>query len=127
MAAVQKRSLTRLSAISSDRPRYRGLFLGPSFLAVSLGLTIPLGFGGSTVLFKRPIAFSLSILPTVSPSINHLCPVIMSFMRVASRRLPLTTRKLIPAVESPLQRRFASTQTSNAPQDVKSQAKVGGL
>lgn len=46
----------------------------------------------------------------------------MATSRVAWRRL--AARKLVPAVESPLQRRFAGTQTSNAPQDVKAQAKV---
>ncbi|KAK1147976.1 acetylornithine aminotransferase [Aspergillus melleus] len=46
----------------------------------------------------------------------------MSFIRVASRRMPLA-RKLVPSIESPLQRRFASTQTSNVSQDVKAQAK----
>ncbi|KAE8393585.1 pyridoxal phosphate-dependent transferase [Aspergillus alliaceus] len=43
----------------------------------------------------------------------------MAFIRVASRRLPLA-RKLVPVIESPLQRRFAS---ATAIQDVKSQTK----
>lgn len=46
----------------------------------------------------------------------------MAAPRVAWRRL--AARKLVPAFESPLQRRFVTTQTSNAPQDVKAQAKV---
>ncbi|KAI9042831.1 acetylornithine transaminase [Aspergillus affinis] len=36
--------------------------------------------------------------------------------------MPLA-RKLVPSIESPLQRRFASTQTPNVSQDVKTQAK----
>lgn len=45
----------------------------------------------------------------------------MSALRVAARRLPRASR-LVQAVESPIQRRFAVT--SNAPQDVKKQAQV---
>ncbi|QMW30119.1 pyridoxal phosphate-dependent transferase [Aspergillus flavus] len=44
----------------------------------------------------------------------------MAFVRVASRRLPLA-RKLVPAIESPLQRRFASAATGP---NVKTQAKT---
>ncbi|KAB8278530.1 pyridoxal phosphate-dependent transferase [Aspergillus minisclerotigenes] len=44
----------------------------------------------------------------------------MAFVRVASRRLPLA-RKLVPAIESPLQRRFASAATGT---NVKTQAKT---
>lgn len=33
----------------------------------------------------------------------------MAAMRLVSRRVPLA-RKLVPAIESPVQRRFASTQ-----------------
>lgn len=51
----------------------------------------------------------------------------MSALRVAARRLPRATR-LVPSVESPVQRRFAATatatSTSNAPQDVKRQVQV---
>jgi hypothetical protein len=54
----------------------------------------------------------------------------MIFMRVASRRLPLTKR-LVPGFQSSVQQRFASaaagTQTSNAPQDVKAQVTVGHM
>ena len=45
----------------------------------------------------------------------------MSALRVAARRLPRVPR-FVPAIESPVQRRFATT--SNAPQNVKSQVKV---
>ncbi|KAI9934939.1 hypothetical protein ASPWEDRAFT_140138 [Aspergillus wentii DTO 134E9] len=45
----------------------------------------------------------------------------MSFLRVASRRMPLAKR-VIPSIESPIQRRFASVAT-NIPQDVKKQVK----
>jgi hypothetical protein len=45
----------------------------------------------------------------------------MSALRVAARRLPRAS-KFVPALESPVQRRFATT--SNAPQNVKSQVKV---
>ncbi|KAB8218266.1 pyridoxal phosphate-dependent transferase [Aspergillus novoparasiticus] len=44
----------------------------------------------------------------------------MAFVRVASRRLPLA-RKLVPAIESPLQRRFASAATGP---NAKTQAKT---
>ena len=49
----------------------------------------------------------------------------MSALRVAARRLPRATR-LVPSLESPVQRRFAATATatSNAPQDVKRQVQV---
>lgn len=54
----------------------------------------------------------------------------MTFMRVASRRLPLTKR-LVPVFQSPVQQRFASaaagTQTSNAPEDVQAQVTVGHM
>lgn len=46
---------------------------------------------------------------------------VMSALRVAARRLPRASR-LVPSVESPIQRRFAAT--SNVPQDVKKQAQV---
>lgn len=45
----------------------------------------------------------------------------MSALRVAARRLPRAS-KFVPAFESPVQRRFATTAT--APQNVKSQVKV---
>lgn len=45
----------------------------------------------------------------------------MSAIRVAARRLPRVS-KLVPTVESPIQRRFAAT--SNAPQDVQKQVQV---
>ncbi|CAG8259619.1 unnamed protein product [Penicillium nalgiovense] len=44
----------------------------------------------------------------------------MSALRMAARRLP-RVHKFVPAIESPVQRRFATT--SNAPQNVKSQVK----
>lgn len=47
--------------------------------------------------------------------------LVMSTLRVAARRLPRASR-LVPSVESPVQRRFAAT--SNVPQDVKKQAQV---
>jgi hypothetical protein len=54
----------------------------------------------------------------------------MTFMRLASRRLPLTKR-LVPGFQSPIQQRFASAaaeiQTSNAPEDVKAQVTVGHM
>lgn len=63
-------------------------------------------------------SFSLYFLFSISffYLLVYRCSVTMASMRLASRRLPLA-RKLVPAIESPLQRRF-STQT------VKS--KVGG-
>jgi acetylornithine aminotransferase len=45
----------------------------------------------------------------------------MSAIRLAARRLPRAS-KFVPAFDSPVQRRLAST--SNAPQNVKDQAKV---
>lgn len=45
----------------------------------------------------------------------------MSALRVAARRLPRASR-LVPSIESPIQRRFAAT--SNVPQDVKAQIQV---
>lgn len=51
----------------------------------------------------------------------------MSALRVAARRLPRATR-LVPSLESPVQRRFAATATatatSNAPQNTKRQVQV---
>lgn len=49
----------------------------------------------------------------------------MSALRVAARRLPRATR-LVPFLESPVQRRFAATATatSNTPQNVKRQVQV---
>lgn len=46
----------------------------------------------------------------------------MSALRMAARRLPRAS-KFVSALESPVQRRFATT--SNAPQNAKSQVKVG--
>jgi acetylornithine aminotransferase len=46
----------------------------------------------------------------------------MATSRLAWRRL--AARKLVPAFESPVQRRFAGTQASNVPNDMKAQAKV---
>lgn len=47
----------------------------------------------------------------------------MSALRVAARRLP-HVNQLVASTAFPLQRRFAATATSNAPQDVKAQVKV---
>lgn len=47
----------------------------------------------------------------------------MSALRLAARRLPRAS-KLVASVESPLQRRFATT---SAAQHVKSQDKVGAI
>ena len=45
----------------------------------------------------------------------------MSAIRLAARRLPRAS-KFVPALDSPVQRRLAST--SNVPQNVKDQVKV---
>jgi len=75
-------------------------------------------------LFLSPairVAGPPSIFSRLDDQFDRISYFIMSALRVAARRLPRASR-LVPSIESPIQRRFAAT--SNAPQDVKRQVEV---
>lgn len=69
-------------------------------------------------------SFDLVVLGPFAFFVAFFKQLAMPALRVAARRLPRAS-KFVAALESPAQRRFATT--SNAPQDLNAQPKVGAI